>query len=89
MTPAEALEQVHGYERRRDVDIMKPTPENMLEWQRAQKFVLDKSSMFADMQRRVLWANPEVDYNTVSPAANFAQVNTRCQPLMRLHQRSN
>ena len=59
---------------RRNKAIMEPTTDNMRIYLQANKFVLDKSSMFADMQRRVVWATPEFDYNTKSPSANFAQV---------------
>lgn len=66
-------------DRLRDVAIMQPTEENMIEYLRAKKFVLDKSSMFADVHRRVVWKNPQVDYNVTSPQANFAQADMRIQ----------
>lgn len=66
-------------DRLRDVAIMTPTENNVLAYLRAKKFVLDKSSMFADVHRRVVWKSPEVDYNVVSPQANFAQSDMRIQ----------
>ena len=59
-------------EARLQIAIMSPTPENMKLYQEANNFMLKKSAMFADMWRRSLWDNPELDYNSRSPSANFA-----------------
>jgi len=59
--------------RLRDVAILKPTSENLLAYLEANQYVMDKSAYFADMWRRVVWANPSVDYNARFPAATFAQ----------------
>ena len=57
--------------------VVNPTEENVLEFLRAQNFVMDKSSTFADVSRRVVWANPDVNYNARSPVASFARSNER------------
>ena len=64
-------------ERLRDVAIMDPTPENVLTYLKANKFLMDKSAVFTDMTQRVTWQNPTVDYNAISPQANFAQIQLK------------
>ena len=64
-------------ERLRDVAIMEPTPENILTYLKANKFLMDKSAVFTDMTQRVTWQNPAVDYNAFSPQANFAQLQIK------------
>ncbi len=61
-------------DRRRDLAIMNPTNENMTAYLEANKFVMDKSSVFTDVWRRVVWGNAALDYNARSPQANFAQL---------------
>lgn len=53
--------------------VVNPTEKNVLAFLKAQNFVMDKASMFADVSRRVVWANPEVNYAARSPTANFAR----------------
>lgn len=60
--------------RLRDVAIIDPTEKNVHAYLTANKYIMDKSAMFTDVWRRVVWQNPDVDYNTKSPQANFAQV---------------
>ena len=64
-------------ERIKGVAVVNPTKENVLEFLRAQNFVMDKSALFADVSRRVVWANPDVNYSTRSPVASFAKGNER------------
>jgi conjugal transfer pilus assembly protein TraF len=59
-------------ERLKSLAILKPTNENVLAYLDAQQWVMNKSSVFADVARRVVWQNPAVDYNNRSPVANFA-----------------
>ncbi len=61
-------------DRRRDLAIMNPTNENMVSYLEANKYVMDKSSVFTDVWRRVVWGHSELDYNARSPQANFAQI---------------
>lgn len=63
--------------RLKDIAIMQPTPENVRVYLEAQTFVMDKSSIFADTARRVVWATPSVDYNNRSPVANYALLNKK------------
>lgn len=60
--------------RLRDQAIIDPTEKNIYAYLDANQFVMDKSAMFTDVWRRVVWQNPDVDYNIRNPAANFAQV---------------
>lgn len=53
--------------------VVNPTEKNVLAFLKAQNFVMDKASMFADVSRRVVWANPEVNYSARSPTVNFAR----------------
>lgn len=59
--------------RLRDQAILQPTEKNIYAYLDANQFVMDKSSLFTDMWRRVVWQNPEVDYNVRNPQATFAQ----------------
>jgi conjugal transfer pilus assembly protein TraF len=63
--------------RLKDLAIMQPTQANVRNYLEAQTYVMDKSSVFADTARRVVWATPSVDYNNRSPTATFAQINKK------------
>lgn len=60
-------------ERLKGEAVINPTEKNVLTFLRAQNYVMDKASMFADVSRRVVWANPDVNYAARSPTANFAR----------------
>lgn len=62
-------------ERIKGVAVTNPTEANVYEFLKAQNWVMDKSSMFADVARRVVWANPDVNYSARSPVTNFAKAN--------------
>ena len=64
-------------ERLKGVAVINPTEKAVLEYLRAQNWVMDKSSMFADVSRRVVWANPDINYEARSPVANFSLQNKR------------
>lgn len=49
-------------ERLRDIAVIDPTPQNVRAYLEANKYVMDKSAVFADVARRVIWATPEIDY---------------------------
>lgn len=73
-----SLEEVKKeIDRLKGVAVVNPTEKNVLEFLRAQNWVMDKSSMFADVARRVVWANPEVNYAARSPSTNFARQNDK------------
>ena len=57
--------------------VVNPTETAVLSFLRAQNWVMDKSAMFADVSRRVVWANPDVNYEARSPVANFALQKNR------------
>lgn len=52
--------------------VVNPTEERILTFLRAQNWVMDKSSLFADMSRRVVWANPDVNYASRSTTVNYS-----------------
>lgn len=64
-------------DRLKDVAILNPTEKNILTFLEAQNWMFNKSSYFADATQRVVWSNPQVDYNNRSPTANNALINKR------------
>jgi conjugal transfer pilus assembly protein TraF len=38
---------------------------------------MDKSSLFADVARRVVWTYPDVNYSARSPTVNYARANVK------------
>ena len=54
-------------ERLKGEAVINPTEKNVLSFLRAQNYVMDKASLFADVSRRVVWANPDVNYAARSP----------------------
>jgi conjugal transfer pilus assembly protein TraF len=59
-------------ERLRDEAVMRPTEANIRRYLEANKYVMDKSAVFADIARRVIWASPDLDYSTRRPTVNAA-----------------
>jgi conjugal transfer pilus assembly protein TraF len=59
-------------DRLKDLAVLKPTNTNVHNYLVAQNWMMDKGSVFADTARRVVWQNPDVDYNSRTPIANFA-----------------
>ena len=57
--------------------VVNPTEEKVLAFLRAQNWVMDKASLFADVSRRAVWRNPDVNYAARSPVANFAVQSAR------------
>ena len=53
--------------------VVNPTEKNVLAFLKAQNFVMDKASLFADVSRRVVWANPEVNYSARASVVSFAR----------------
>lgn len=64
-------------ERLKAVAVVNPTEEHVLAFLKAQNFIMNKSSVFADVSRRVVWTHPEVDYNARRSVANFSITNQR------------
>ena len=65
------LEHIKG------VAVINPTEKNVHEFLKAQNYVMNKASMFADVSRRVVWSKPDVNYSARSPTANFASMKVR------------
>jgi conjugal transfer pilus assembly protein TraF len=59
-------------ERLKGVAIMAPTEENLSNYMYAQQFIMDKSSVFADVWRRVVWKTPDLDYSLRRPVNSTA-----------------
>lgn len=68
MTSMEDLQK--ELKRLKDLAIMNPTEQHVLDFLEANNWVMDKSSTFADVSRRVVWANPSVDYNSRHTTVN-------------------
>jgi conjugal transfer pilus assembly protein TraF len=64
-------------ERIKGVAVVNPTEANVLEFLRAQNWIMDKSSLFADVARRVVWTYPDVNYSARSPTVNYARSNVK------------
>jgi conjugal transfer pilus assembly protein TraF len=73
-------------DRLKDLAVLQPTPANVHNFLVAQNFVMNKSSTFADVARRVVWQNPDVDYNTRSPTANYALLTKKDMRQAQQHQ---
>ena len=54
-------------ERKRALAIVKPTPENLKSYIVTQEALMDRASVFSDVWRRVIWANPELNYQLRNP----------------------
>lgn len=61
--------------RLKETAILNPTEKNIHQFLKAQDWLMTKSATFADAARRVVWANPDVNYNARSPVANFSRMN--------------
>lgn len=59
-------------QRRENVAIMSPTTENMTTYLQAWQMVQDKASTFADVWRRTVWQQPDLDYAQRRPTNNVA-----------------
>lgn len=57
---------------KRALAVVHPTPENIKNYMSAQKVETDRASYFADVWRRVLWQNAELNYELTSPMNNSA-----------------
>lgn len=65
------------YTKRLENATFLPTEANVLAFQEVNHFVQEKAALFTDMNRRVSWQNPQFDFSTLNPAANFAQVSLK------------
>ncbi len=53
--------------------ILDPTPENLMAYIRFQREQFDRASTFSDQWRRVIWQNPEMDYDLIRPTSSLAK----------------
>ncbi len=73
-------------DRLRDRAIMSGTPQDVRIFLGAQQFVLEKSSIFADVARRVVWSTPSVDYSLRRPTESMAMRSFNFSERMRQEQ---
>jgi conjugal transfer pilus assembly protein TraF len=59
-------------EQKRALAILKPTQENLKAYIIAQEAMMDQASIFSDVWRRVIWANPDLNYQLRNPSNNAA-----------------
>ncbi|MBS2132331.1 conjugal transfer protein TraF (plasmid) [Burkholderia thailandensis] len=57
---------------RLDVANMDPTPEHIKSYIKLWEYVQEKSAVFADQWRRVVWQDPSLDYSLKRPTNNVA-----------------
>ena len=69
----EELEKMRkSLEAKRALALMQPSPENLKAYITAQEALMDRASVFSDVWRRVIWANPEINYQLRNPVNNAA-----------------
>lgn len=57
--------------------VLQPTEANVFAYMAAQDFVMSKAALFADVARRVVWQNPEIDSNARQPIATYSSTAKR------------
>ncbi|CUB08109.1 conjugal transfer protein TraF [Tepidiphilus thermophilus] len=71
-----ALEEIEKLrkelEAKRALAILQPTQENVKAYIAAQESLMQRASVFSDVWRRVIWQNPEMNYELKRPANNAA-----------------
>ena len=60
-------------EKARQIAVWNPTEENLKRYYAFQKVTLDKAGLFADNWRRMIWADPSMDYNLVRPVSDLGK----------------
>ncbi len=67
--PLATLEQLQkAVETSKARAVLQPSAENITNWIKVQNELLTKNTLFADNWQRVVWRNPEYDYNQVRPS---------------------
>lgn len=73
---AQALEELDrlrkSLEAKRALALMQPTPDHLRDYIAAQEAMMDRASVFSDVWRRVVWTNPELNYQLRNPVNNAA-----------------
>lgn len=72
----EAIERLAAWrkdlEGKRALSILEPTPENVKGYIKAQEQMMQTSSEYSDVWRRVIWQNPDMNYELKRPVNNAA-----------------
>ena len=72
----EAIERTEAWrkelEGKRALSVIEPTPENVKAYIEAQEKLMETASVYSDVWRRVIWQNPELNYELKRPANNAA-----------------
>lgn len=72
----EALERLAKWKRelegKRALSVLDPTPENVKAYIEAQEKLMQTASVYSDVWRRVIWQNPELNYELKRPVNNAA-----------------
>lgn len=55
----------------RAIALMTPTEDNVRAYIAAQEAMMDRASLFSDVWRRVVWANPDLNYQLRNPVNNL------------------
>lgn len=74
---ASVKEMTEELDWRKQVAIWAPSQQNVYSYLEAQKFAMDKSSMFADVWRRTIWQSGELSYADKTPVINAQANNDR------------
>lgn len=97
-TPEEAaleeLERLHReLDAKKALAVIDPTPENLRSYIVAQEALMSRASIFSDVWRRVIWQNPDLNYELKRPVNNAAiaayektRKETRSQTLAEINQ---
>ena len=76
VVPPEIIE-LEAYQKQLDeagrIASWKPTTENVERYMRLQRISMDKSGLFSDLWRRVVWNNPDLDYTIQRPTGSVAK----------------
>lgn len=72
-TTAKEVQAEH--DRLRDQAILRPSEQNVLDYHRFKTAMISQSEKFAAVSQRVIWNNPDIDYNAERASAGFANSN--------------
>jgi len=76
VVPPEVIE-LEAYQKELDeagrIASWKPTSANVERYMRLQRISMDKSGLFSDLWRRVVWNNPDLDYTLQRPTGSVAK----------------
>ncbi len=62
-------------EKARTVAVWNPTEENIRRYYAYQQITMTKAGLFADQNRRMIWAHPELDYTLDKPVGDLAKTS--------------